>query len=224
MSVKAFIFDFDGLILDSETPVYEAWQKVFNDFGIDLPFSVWQKSVGSSKEAFDPILYLEGKIGKQVDRKQLDQNQRICSYIDILKKPLLPGVLVFLEHSKERGIKLAIASSSSTDWVYCNLIRLDIVHLFDVICCGDEVLKTKPDPDLFLLAANLLGVNPAETIVFEDSPNGISAANAAKMYCVAIPNPVTKSMVINHANLVINSLADLPVDKLLTDFNNLKQE
>jgi HAD superfamily hydrolase (TIGR01509 family) len=224
MTVKAFIFDFDGLILDSETPVYEAWQKVLLDYGIELPFSIWQKSVGTSRDAFDPITYLEEKIGKSVNRKLIDQNQRICSYIDILKKPLLPGVLNFLEQAKEKGLKLAVASSSTTDWVYCNLIRLDIVHLFDVICCGDEVVKVKPEPDLFLLAADLLGVSPAETIVFEDSPHGITAANTAKMFCVAIPNSVTKSMVINHANLIINSLADLPIDKLLTDFNNLIQE
>jgi HAD superfamily hydrolase (TIGR01509 family) len=220
MSLKALIFDFDGLILDSETPVYEAWRKVFEEYGVDLPFSVWQCSVGTSREAFDPVLYLEEKIGKTLNRKLITQTQLIRSYEDTLDKPVLPGVLNLLSAARERGLKLAIASSSTTDWVFCNLIRLKIANLFNVICCGDEVRQVKPQPDLFLLAANLMNVQPSEAVVFEDSPHGITAAQAANMFCVAVPNPVTKTMVIDHANLIINSLVELSIDDLLIHFNH----
>ncbi len=224
MTVKAFIFDFDGTIFDSESPEYEAWREIFATYGIDLPFSVWQCSVGTSREAFDPALYLEQQIGAPLNRKQLNQSRLIRTYEDTLNKPVLPGVMDYLQQAKERGIKLAVASSSPTDWVYCNLVRLKIADRFDVICCGDEVLRVKPEPDLFILAAGLLNVNPDETVVFEDSPHGITAAKAANMFCVAIPNPVTRSMVINHADILVDSLADLPIDHLLSHFNHHKPE
>ncbi|MHC1785026.1 MAG: HAD family hydrolase [Anaerolineaceae bacterium] len=220
MPVKAFIFDFDGLILDSETPVYEAWKNVFQQYGVDLPFSVWQCSVGTSRDAFDPVIYLEEKIGKPLNRKKLNQTQLIRTYENTLDKPVLPGVMTYLEEARARGIKLAIASSSTTDWVFCNLVRLKIASLFDVICCGDEVIQVKPEPDLFLLAAGLMNVNADEVIVFEDSPHGITAAKAADMFCVAVTNPITKSMNVNHADLVINSLAELSISDLLDKFEH----
>jgi HAD superfamily hydrolase (TIGR01509 family) len=220
MPVKAFIFDFDGLILDSETPVYDAWKEIYQEHGVDLPFSIWQCTVGTSRDAFDPVLYLEEQIGRPLNRKQLNQRQIIRSYEIIQYKDALPGVISFLDEAHKRGIKLAVASSSTTDWVFCNLVRLNIADRFDVICCGDEVMKVKPEPDLFLLAAGLLNLAPDEVIVFEDSPLGITAARTAHMYCVAVPNPVTHSMSINHADLVINSLAELSMDNLLEQFEH----
>ncbi len=220
MAVKAFIFDFDGLILDSETPVYDAWKEIFQDYGVDLSFSIWQCTVGTSRDAFDPVLYLEEQIGRPLNRKQLNQRQIIRSYENILDKDALPGVISFLDEALRRGIKMAVASSSTTDWVFCNLVRLDIANRFDVICCGDEVKKVKPEPDLFLLAAGLLNLTPDEVIVLEDSPLGITAARTAGMYCVAVPNPVTLSMSINHADLVINSLAETYMDYILEKFEH----
>jgi HAD superfamily hydrolase (TIGR01509 family) len=220
MPLKAFIFDFDGLILDSETPIYEAWKNVFQEYGLDLPFSVWQCSVGTSREVFDPALHLEEKLGKPLNRKLLNQNLLIRTYENILERPILPGVMTYLEEARQRGIKLAIASSSSTDWVFCNLVNLKIASYFDVICCGDEVIQVKPQPDLFLLAAELMNVKSDEVIVFEDSPHGITAAKTADMFCVAVTNPVTQSMIVNHADLVIKSLADLSVNELLGKFEH----
>lgn len=223
MPVKAFIFDFDGLVLDSETPVYESWKEIFLDHGVDLPFSVWQSTVGTSRDAFDPLQYLEEKTGRQLDRKLLNQKQIIRSYESILENNILPGVSSYLDEANKRGIRLAIASSSTTDWVFFNLVRLGLAERFEVICCGDDVARVKPEPDLFLLAAELLQLAPDDVIVFEDSPLGISAARAAGMFCVAVPNPVTRTMSVDHADMVIGSLDELSVDELLNNFNHRKR-
>jgi HAD superfamily hydrolase (TIGR01509 family) len=219
MPVKGFIFDFDGLILDSETPVYQAWKEIYQDHGVDLPFSVWQCTVGTSRDAFDPVQYLEEKTGRKLDSKILNQKQIIRSYERILEYDILPGVRSYLHEAGARGIKLAIASSSTTDWVFVNLVRLGIAKHFEVICCGDDVARVKPEPDLFLLAAELLHLTPDEVIVFEDSPLGIHAARAAGMFCVAVPNPVTRAMSVDHADMVIGSLEDLSVGDLLNKFD-----
>jgi HAD superfamily hydrolase (TIGR01509 family) len=141
-----------------------------------------------------------------------------------MELPALPGVENLLKEAKARGIKMAVASSSSTDWVWCNLSRLGLMKYFDTICSGDEVPAVKPDPALFLLAISELGVSPQEAIVFEDSPNGITAANNAGIYCVAIPNYISNQLSIEHANLVLTSLDEITLDELLTAPDSFQKE
>jgi len=120
-----------------------------------------------------------------------------------------------VEEARALGLKTAVASSSSLAWVEGWLERHGIRDLFDVLCARDHVQRVKPAPDLFLMAASRLGVPPQACVVFEDSPNGIRAAGAAGMLCVAIPNAVTRTLPMAGADLVLPSLADRPLPEIL---------
>jgi HAD superfamily hydrolase (TIGR01509 family) len=215
MAIKAFIFDFDGLIMDSETPEYEAWQAVFEQYGFSLPLSEWQKALGTSRLEFDPPTYLEELIGHPINKKKIEHDHKVISMSKISKLPPLPGVEELVKSAHEKGIVMAVASSSSADWVWCNLSRLGLSRYFDTICTGDEVQAVKPDPALFQMALDELHVEPHEAIVFEDSPNGITGAQNAGIFCVAIPNSISCQLNVDHADLILNSLADTTVEKLL---------
>lgn len=215
MAIKAFIFDFDGLILDTETPEFESWQTIFRNHGFELPFSEWKKCLGTSKSEFDPAIYLEQLVGHPINRKKAEHDQRVIGLSRIMEMPPLPGVESLVKTARARGIKLAVASSSSSDWVWCNLARLGLLKYFDTICGGNEVPAVKPDPALYQMAMSELGVQPYETIVFEDSPNGITAAHNAGIFCVAIPNAISIQLGVDHADLVVNSMAEISVEQIL---------
>jgi HAD superfamily hydrolase (TIGR01509 family) len=135
----------------------------------------------------------------------------------IVGTSVLPGVLEYIHEAKRLGLKLAIASSSPHAWVDGHAKRLGILQYFDKVICADDIGigRTKPNPDLFLLALKQLQVKKEAAIVFEDSPNGVLAANRAGIFVVAIPNPVTVQLVIKGANLILSSLSDLPLFELL---------
>lgn len=214
--MKALIFDFDGLILDTEFPDYESWQEVYREHGEELPLEKWGSIIGGTAESdFDPNDYLEEITGKPVDRDAI-WIQRRKKYLDNLEtQPILPGVLELLTQAKQQGLKLAVASSSPEAWVHGHLSRLGLIDKFDCICTADDVEKTKPDPALFLQAAEGVGVSPDEAIVFEDSPNGVLAANRAGIFVVAVPNRITIQLNLDHANLILESLADLSLQELI---------
>ena len=134
-----------------------------------------------------------------------------------LSQSILPGVLDYIHDAKRLGLKLAIASSSPHSWVDTHATRLGIFGLFDAVICADDVGagRTKPNPDLFLLALHQLEVQKNEALVFEDSPNGVKAANLAGIFVVAVPNPVTALLKIDGADLTVASLADLSLTELL---------
>jgi HAD superfamily hydrolase (TIGR01509 family) len=224
MSIKALIFDFDGLIIDTETPEFEGWKDVYQQYGKELPFSEWKKALGTSRLAFDPPTYLEELIGHPINKKKVDHDQRVIVLSKILKLSALPGVENLLIKAKTYGLKIAVASSSSSDWVWCNLSRLGLLDYFDTICSGDDVPAVKPDPALFQLALAELGVQPEEAIVFEDSPNGITAANRSAIFCVAIPNVITGQLSVDHADLILNSLEDITLEELLAAPEKILQE
>jgi putative hydrolase of the HAD superfamily len=123
----------------------------------------------------------------------------------------------YLHEAKRFGLKLAIASSSPHSWVDTHAKRLGIFDYFDMVICADDVAagRTKPNPDLFLLALDQLRVRKDEAIVFEDSPNGVKAAKSAGIFVVAVPNPVTSLLSIENANLTLTSLTDLSLPELL---------
>jgi HAD superfamily hydrolase (TIGR01509 family) len=224
MSIKAFVFDFDGLIVDTESPKFEGWQAVFGQYGLGLPLSEWQKALGTSRLAFDPPTYLEELVGHPINKRKAEHDHNVIALAKINKLPALPGVENLLAEAKANGIKLAVGSSSSADWVWCNLSRLGLLEYFDTICSGNEVPAVKPDPAIFQLAISELGVSPDEAIVFEDSPNGITAANNAGIFCVAIPNYISGQLSVEHADLVLNSLEEITLEELLSAPANLQKE
>jgi HAD superfamily hydrolase (TIGR01509 family) len=137
-----------------------------------------------------------------------------------VRQPILPGVLDYLNGAKSRGFRLGIASNSSHRHVDGHLNRLGLLGLFDLIRCRDDVLRTKPAPDLYLAVLANFGCGPAEAIAFEDSAPGAVAARSAGLWTVAVPNPSTQQHDFSAAHLVVASLATQPLAALLNRFSN----
>lgn len=218
LRIKALIFDFDGLILDTETPEYHVWQSIYREHGFELPHDEWGKIIGGyGISTFDAAEHLSLLSQGQLDSVTLRNRHRSESTALTLSQPILPGVMDTLHEAKRLGLRLAIASSSPHAWVDTHAKRIGIFDYFDKVICADDVGagRTKPNPDLFLLALERLKVQKNEAIVFEDSPNGVQAARTAGIFVVAVPNEVTSLLSIQNANLTLRSLTDLSLADLL---------
>lgn len=213
--IKAVIFDFDGLILDTERSVFQSWQEIYEEHQAQLPLEEWVVCIGGASELFDVYGYLEQQIGRPIKRDEIAIKQR-QRHIEMVKQmPLLPGVADYIAEAKRLGLKIGMASSSSRAWVTGHLERLGLLHYFDFIKCGDEVRHKKPSPELYLAVLEGLGISNKEAIVFEDSANGILAANRAGIFCVAIPNVITSQVSLDHANMHLVSMAHMPLETLI---------
>lgn len=212
--IRAVVFDFDGLILDTEEPVYRSWLEVYQANGEELPFELWVQIVGSTTSGFHPQHHLEERLGRPLPKEVLDR--RIGRRTEmILAQKVLPGVVQHIDSAKAMGLKLGVASSSTGDWVRGHLARLDILDSFDCLRCRDDVAKAKPEPDLYIAVLDCLGVRASEAIAIEDSPNGVMAAKRAGMRCVAIPNSITARLDLGQADVLLGSLAEVSLAELL---------
>lgn len=213
--IKALIFDFDGLILDTEISAYQTWQEIYAEYECELPFATWATCIGGSPQLFDPCAYLEEQIGRPVEREEMRRKRRQRHIALVEAQSPLPGVEVYLKDARRLGLQIGLASSSPHVWVDNHLARLGILDYFDTIQCFEDVTHTKPDPELYLAVLNALQVRGDEAIAFEDSPNGVLAAQRAGLYCVAVPNPVTAQLPLEHADLRLGSLEDISLEALL---------
>jgi HAD superfamily hydrolase (TIGR01509 family) len=212
--IQALIFDFDGLLVDTETPAFESWRVLFGEYGHDLSLDLWKDALGTS-HGFDPLIHLEGLLGRALDRAADMQRRRTLKASMSADQPLLPGARELLAEARTLSIPCAIASSSDRAWVEGWLRRHAIRDAFACVRTADDVELTKPAPDLFLSAAGCLGVAPRACLVFEDSSNGILAARAAGMRCVAVPGAITSQLVLPPADLVLASLDALPLSEII---------
>lgn len=216
---KALIFDFDGLILDTEGPVYQSWQELYESLGCRLSFSRWASLIGTAEILFDPFTPLEGQLGHPVDRPALDRGRRARELDLIAAQPARPGVENYLADARRLGLKVGVASSSSREWVTGYLEQLGLRPYFDCIRAAQDVAVTKPDPALYLSALECLRVRADQAIAFEDSPNGILAAKRAGLFCVAVPNDLTRQLSLELSDLQLASLEDLALEQLLQRVN-----
>lgn len=213
--IKALIFDFDGLIIDSETPEFQVWQEVFAAHGRELGFDLWADLVGRPPAHFDLYAYFNEHINPTIDIEQLRQERRARVVALTLAQPVLPGVHDYLRGASRLGLKVGLASSSSGGHVRGHLERLDLLRYFDTTKCFEDTDAHKPDPTPYLAVLDELCVSPDEAVAFEDSPNGVTAAKAAGIFCVAVPNPVTRRLSLDHADHLMESLADEPLQQIL---------
>jgi HAD superfamily hydrolase (TIGR01509 family) len=212
--IRAIVFDFDGLILDTEEPIYRSWLEVYEAHGQELPFERWVQIVGSSTIGFHPQHHLEERLGRPLPKEVLDR--RIGRRTEmVLANKLLPGIVEHLDAARALGLKVGVASSSTRDWVMGHLVRLGILDRFDCLRCRDDVAHVKPEPDLYLAVLECLGVAGSEAIAIEDSPNGVLAAKRAGMRCVAVPNSITARLDLGQADVVLGSLAEVTLAELL---------
>lgn len=220
MKTKALLFDFDGLILDTETAEFHVWQSIYREYGQEMLPETWGQVVGGyGLSNFDGAIHLVELVGNGLNARELHARYRSESDALILQQPVLPGVVDYLDDARRLGLRLAVASSSPHSWVDTHLARLGLADRFDVIICRDDVPpgRTKPHPDLFLKALDALGVKADEAIAFEDSPNGVNAARAAGIFVVAVPNPITTLLKTNGANLTLDSLAQISLVEMLNE-------
>lgn len=213
--IRALIFDFDGLILDTEGAVYRSWQELYQSYGGHLDFSFWARIVGTVSNEYDYFDDLEAQIGRPLERERLSRARRQRELDLIALQPLQPGVQAYLEDARRMGLKIGLASSSTCEWVVGHLTQRGLIHYFDCIRARDDVHTVKPDPELYLSVLAGLGVKAEEAIALEDSPIGVTAAKRAGLFCVAVPNELTRRLPLDHADLHLNSLADLSLEELL---------
>lgn len=214
LAMQGLIFDFDGLMVDTELATFQTWQEVYQAYGCSLPLSTYATCIGSWG-LFDPHEHLEVQIGRRLDREAI-RLQRRQRYMELTKgQSLLPGVKDYVTDATRLGLKLGVASSSPRDWVVSHLTQFGLREYFDCIKCGDDVAQTKPDPELYQSVLDTLGLRADQAIALEDSPNGVLAAKRAGIFCVAVPNSVTSQLSLAHADLQITSLANVPLEKLL---------
>ena len=215
MTTKAIIFDFDGLIFDTETYELKSFEQLYEKYGVEFPKDEWLRIVGTIS-TYDPYETLTGA------HPQLMKNDLMAEYAALFEKivegeTVREGVKEYIERGKQLGLKLAIASSSSRKWIekYLAVIGLDVA-LFDVICTSDDVKNVKPDPELYEKVLSHFDIEPGEAIVFEDSANGSLAAIRANIPCVIVPNEVTKGLVFDErVALRLNSKKDMELDRVI---------
>lgn len=189
-ALRALIFDFDGTILDTETREFQHWQALYREHERELHLHEWQRGIGTWG-AFDPWAGLPEHVQANREHVHAGLHERIVA--DIAAQDLRPGVREVLEGVKERGLALALATSSDRAWVTRWLEQHSLLSLFDALATRDDVRRVKPDPELYVLAAARLNVRAAECVAVEDSFNGASAAVAAGMRVVVVPNDVTRT-------------------------------
>jgi HAD superfamily hydrolase (TIGR01509 family) len=212
--IRALIFDFDGLVLDTETALIDAYGDVHAAHGIPFDRALFIRSVGHADFSFDPWR----GFGPAAERDSLEAERRGFNRARSEGKPILPGVVALMGSAREAGLRLGLASNSSHQHVEGHLGTLGLLERFDFVACREDVASPKPEPDLYRLVLNQFGLRGREAIAFEDSLTGVIAAKRAGLWVVAIPNPSTGHHDLSSADLLFGSLADCRLPELMAQF------
>ncbi len=214
MPTRALVFDFDGTLADTESAVLQSWQEVFREHGAELPLAAWYAVIGTQHTT--PAMFaLLAEHAPGIDPEALRPVTKARVHELLVSLGPREGVREYLDAARDRGLKLAVASSSSGGWVLPHLERLGIAGYFDAVLTGDRH-RAKPDPDLYLAALDALQADAGETIAFEDTPHGVTSAKAAGLTCVAVPNAITESLDFGQADVVLPSFTAKPLEALLS--------
>jgi HAD superfamily hydrolase (TIGR01509 family) len=206
------VFDFDGLICDTESTEYEAVRRVYQEHGLELALEDWLPSVGAV--APDWVADLEAVLGRPLDRSVLQAARRAHGAELLAALAPLPGVLTLLDAARAAGVPCGVASNAQAVWVEGHLERLGVAERFGVVVSVDRVDRPKPDPEPYLLAVAALGAAPAEAVALEDSATGAAAARAAGLFTVAVPGPMSAHQDLSDADLVVTSLGEVTLADL----------
>lgn len=203
MLPSAVLFDFDGILVDTEWAIYQAWVKTFEKHGHELPLSLYTRCIGSDFDAWSPKTYLEDLTKLGFDWVEMDEERQIGIRKDLENEGPISGVIDLLEEIQARNISLGVVSSSSHSWVDGWLDKLGLRGFFSEIICKGDAPSIKPAPDLYLAAAEKMGIAVEKCLVFEDSLNGLLSAKAAGMKVWIVPNRVTAGLDFSNADRVV---------------------
>jgi len=213
--IKALIFDFDGTIIDTETPWYVAFREAYNEYGVELTQELYSQCVGTDLNRFDPYEYLITEKKLPIDREVFRSSIHLRHKELMDLENIRPGVIEYLEAAKDARLRIGLASSSPMKWVGKYLDQLNIRHYFECIRTSDHVTHVKPDPELYIQTLECLQVKADEAIAIEDSLHGARAAAAAGMHCVVTPNEMTSFMEFDSVFHRANSLSDVNFVQLI---------
>lgn len=220
MALRALIFDFDGLVVETESIVLQLWREEYARHGAEFPVERWVRAnVGTTREQstgyLDELEELERLTGKRLDRDEVATRRKARRPELMARLSPQPGVEQWLTEASERRLRLAVASSSPSGYVDGLLERLGLRHHFEYLSCADVAGAAKPDPAVYRHALEVLGVDAADAVALEDSPAGVRAARGAGLFTVAVPSEVTKVLDFTGADLVVESLAAFTLDDLV---------
>lgn len=213
---QVLIFDFDGLILDTESPEMRVWKKMFADAGVAFDEKAYLQIVGTFHgNAYHPdqVLAASTNHGHTAEQYVLQATAAALELIN--QQGALPGVQKAIHAAKKAGAYLAVGSSSTHEWVDTHLKRLGLWNEFDTVVCFEDVKDSKPAPDIFLKVLERLNVSAERAVVLEDSQNGVLAANRAGIRVVAVPNDVTCVQDFSGADEILPSLEAFDINKYL---------
>jgi HAD superfamily hydrolase (TIGR01509 family) len=214
--IRALVFDFDGLIIDTETPLIDAYGEVHAAYGVPFDRDLFVRSVGHADYSFDPW----HGFSPHADRAALEVERRRIKDHLLLKQPVLPGVGALLDEARARKLRVGIASNSHHAWVEPHLKRIGLHDRFEFFACREDAPSPKPEPDLYRLVLNHFGLRGHEAIAFEDSHTGSLAAKRANLWCVAVPGPSTAHHDFSHVDWRVKSLVEVKLDPLVVRFEN----
>lgn len=212
--IRALVFDFDGLILDTETPLIDSYRDVHATHGVPFDHATFLRNVGHADYSFDPW----HGFSPHTDRATLEIERRARKDARLLEQAVLPGVVALLDAARESKLRVGLASNSEHDWVEPQLARLGLLDRFEFLACREDAPSPKPEPDLYKLVLNRFGLRGFEAIAFEDSHTGSLAAKRANLWCVAAPNVSTAHHDFAHVDLRVTSLAEVTLCALVEKF------
>ncbi|MBL9188136.1 MAG: HAD-IA family hydrolase [Opitutaceae bacterium] len=214
--IRSLIFDFDGLILDTETPLIDSYAEVHRAHRVAFDRTLFVRSVGHADYTFDPW----HGFSPHADRAGLEAERKQWKDELLLRQPILPGVVALLDDARAHGLRIGLASNSDHGWVDAHLQRIGLFERFEFIACREDAPAPKPAPDLYQLVLGRFGLRGPEAIAFEDSHTGSLAAQRAGLFAVAVPNPSTAHHDFAHADLRVASLAEIDLAALMARLAN----
>lgn len=214
--IKALVFDFDGLIIDTETPLIDAYAAVHAAHGVAFDRTLFVQSIGHADYSFDPW----HGFSPHADRAALEIERRAVKSDLLLRQPVLPGVIALLDAARTRGLRIGLASNSEHAWVEPHLARIGLRDRFEFLACREDAPSPKPEPDLYRLVLNRFGLRGHEAIAFEDSGTGVLAAKRANLWAVAVPGPSTAQHDLSPADVQTVSLATIDLADLVRRFES----
>jgi HAD superfamily hydrolase (TIGR01509 family) len=204
--LRAVLFDFDGILVDTEWAIYQAWCRCFEAEGCDLPLSMYTRCIGSDFATWSPKTYLEELTEKTFDWEVLDRERQKEIVHELSDEGVMDGVHELIDVLRTREISIGVVSSSSHHWVDGWLDQLEIRQHFAHVVCRGDAPRIKPAPDLWLEAARRFELPPAQCLAIEDSHNGLISAQEAGMPVWVVPNRVTSVLDFSTAQHRFDSL------------------
>lgn len=206
---RGIIFDFDGVLVDTEWAIYQSWVQLYAREGQEISIATYSPCLGAGYSHWNPADHLEKLTGKKYDWEVETPARQAVLEADLARSGLMPGAAELLDWCAAQGIGLTVASSSSRRWVQGWLERLGIYQRFAGVFTRTDGYAVKPDPALFLAAQQCLGLPKEDCLIIEDSENGTISARNAGIPCVAIPNRMTQSSNLSRAAYQQPSLTSL---------------